>query len=181
MLFLQFVGYLVYCERFARISTGVKSYGRRWPLTHNFQPFNRMSQSVQNTTSSSAVAEESEKLSVLQRFKRTYKKHGKILVGVHIVTSLVWYGSFYLTLSRWVWLNYQYSVENVYSIRYDLDQIVYACDGSSCMSLNYVLPVWSRVYVECNGSNQKPLTWKDDLIWTPKMIFNFLYQNLQVW
>lgn len=92
-------GYLVNSEHFARISTGVTRYVKRWPFTHNFQPFNRMSQSVQNTTSSSAVPEESEKLSILQRFKRTYKRHGKILVGVHIVTSLVWYGSFYLTLS----------------------------------------------------------------------------------
>lgn len=98
--FGNFTGYLVNCERFSRISTGVTRYDRRWPFTHNFQSFNRTSQSVQNTTSSSAVAEESEKLSIVQRFKTTYKKHGKILVGVHIVTSLVWYGSFYLTLSR---------------------------------------------------------------------------------
>lgn len=124
----NFTGYLANCERFSRISTGVTRYDRRWPFTHNFQSFNRMSQSVQNTTSSSAVAEESEKLSIVQRFKTTYKKHGKILVGVHIVTSLVWYGSFYLTLSRWVWHNYHYSVENMYSIRYDL-----AWPDSLCM------------------------------------------------
>lgn len=92
-------GCLVNCENFSRISTGVTRYSRLWPFTLKFQPFNRLSQSVQNTTSSSAVAEEVEKLSILQRFKRTYKKHGKILVGVHIVTSLVWYGAFYQTLS----------------------------------------------------------------------------------
>ncbi|XP_053402072.1 uncharacterized protein C18orf19 homolog A-like [Mercenaria mercenaria] len=36
-----------------------------------------------------------EKLSVFQRFKKTYKEHGKVLVGVHLVTSAVWFGSFF--------------------------------------------------------------------------------------
>ena len=41
-----------------------------------------------------------EKLSILQRFKRAYKEHGKILVAVHVATSVVWYGSFYAAV-RW--------------------------------------------------------------------------------
>jgi hypothetical protein len=45
--------------------------------------------------------DEPEKLSIFQRFKRTYKEHGKILVGVHLVTSCVWYGSFYYIASRY--------------------------------------------------------------------------------
>ncbi|ESO90794.1 hypothetical protein LOTGIDRAFT_99060, partial [Lottia gigantea] len=34
-------------------------------------------------------------LSIFKRFKRAYKKHGKVLVGVHLVTSTVWFSSFY--------------------------------------------------------------------------------------
>ncbi|KAL8608779.1 hypothetical protein ACOMHN_065516 [Nucella lapillus] len=37
-----------------------------------------------------------EKLSIFKRFKRAYKEHGKILVAVHVATSIVWYGSFYV-------------------------------------------------------------------------------------
>ncbi|KAL4235284.1 hypothetical protein ACF0H5_006922 [Mactra antiquata] len=36
-----------------------------------------------------------EKLSVFQRFKKTYKEHGKVLIVVHLVTSTVWFGSFF--------------------------------------------------------------------------------------
>lgn len=43
-----------------------------------------------------AAKAEPEKLSIYQRFKRTYKEHGKILVAVHVATSIVWYGSFYV-------------------------------------------------------------------------------------
>ncbi|WAR13150.1 F210A-like protein [Mya arenaria] len=39
--------------------------------------------------------ENTEKLSVFQRFKKTYKEHGKVLVGVHIFTSSIWFGSFF--------------------------------------------------------------------------------------
>uniref|UniRef100_A0A0B7AJ99 DUF1279 domain-containing protein n=1 Tax=Arion vulgaris TaxID=1028688 RepID=A0A0B7AJ99_9EUPU len=38
-----------------------------------------------------------QKLTLYQRFKKTYKEHGKILVAVHLVTSAVWFGSFYAT------------------------------------------------------------------------------------
>lgn len=36
-----------------------------------------------------------ENLSVFQRFKKTYKEHGKVLVGVHLITSTIWFGSFF--------------------------------------------------------------------------------------
>ena len=41
-------------------------------------------------------------LTVFQRFKKTYKEHGKVLVCVHIATSVVWFGSFYMIASRLV-------------------------------------------------------------------------------
>ncbi len=34
-------------------------------------------------------------LTIYQRFKETYKTHGKILVGVHVVTSVCWFGGFF--------------------------------------------------------------------------------------
>lgn len=40
------------------------------------------------------------KLSVFQRFKTVYKEHGKTLLAVHFVTSIVWYGGFYLAARR---------------------------------------------------------------------------------
>lgn len=39
-------------------------------------------------------------LTVFQRFKRVYKEHGKTLIAVHIVTSIAWYGAFYLIAKR---------------------------------------------------------------------------------
>ncbi|XP_041376251.1 uncharacterized protein C18orf19 homolog A-like [Gigantopelta aegis] len=38
-------------------------------------------------------------ISVFQRFKKTYREHGKILVCVHVATSIVWFGSFYALAS----------------------------------------------------------------------------------
>ncbi|BFZ13367.1 hypothetical protein BsWGS_16406 [Bradybaena similaris] len=52
-----------------------------------------------NTNTTGNEAEPVQKLTLYQRFKKTYKEHGKILVAVHILTSTVWLGSFY-TLAR---------------------------------------------------------------------------------
>lgn len=38
---------------------------------------------------------EPKELSIYQRFKKAYKEHGKVLVGVHVLTSTVWISSFY--------------------------------------------------------------------------------------
>ncbi|XP_016144728.1 uncharacterized protein C18orf19 homolog B-like [Sinocyclocheilus grahami] len=34
-------------------------------------------------------------IGLFQRFKKTFKQYGKVMVPVHIVTSTVWFGSFY--------------------------------------------------------------------------------------
>jgi len=47
-----------------------------------------------NTEADKPVGEP-EKLSVFKRFKKTYKEHGKVLIGVHLFTSSIWFGSFY--------------------------------------------------------------------------------------
>ncbi|XP_030908819.1 protein FAM210A [Melopsittacus undulatus] len=34
-------------------------------------------------------------ISLVQRFKKTFKQYGKVMIPVHLVTSTVWFGSFY--------------------------------------------------------------------------------------
>ncbi|XP_061450957.1 protein FAM210A-like [Rhineura floridana] len=34
-------------------------------------------------------------ISLVQRFKRTFKQYGKILIPVHLLTSSIWFGAFY--------------------------------------------------------------------------------------
>ncbi|KFP79400.1 Protein FAM210A, partial [Acanthisitta chloris] len=34
-------------------------------------------------------------ISLFQRFKKTFKQYGKVMIPVHILTSTVWFGSFY--------------------------------------------------------------------------------------
>ncbi|RLW13223.1 hypothetical protein DV515_00000126 [Chloebia gouldiae] len=34
-------------------------------------------------------------MSLVQRFKKTFKQYGKVMIPVHLVTSTVWFGSFY--------------------------------------------------------------------------------------
>lgn len=41
-----------------------------------------------------------EKLSLVQRFKKMYKDYWYVLIPVHIVTSVGWFGSFYLSVKR---------------------------------------------------------------------------------
>jgi len=57
-------------------------------------------------------AEKPKKLTLVQRFKKTYKEHGKVLIGVHVATSVMWYASFYLAARQGInviplleWLN----------------------------------------------------------------------------
>ncbi|XP_061188054.1 uncharacterized protein LOC133196137 [Saccostrea echinata] len=51
-----------------------------------------------NTSQDSMTAADTavKKLSVFQRFKQTYKEHGKVLIIVEVLTSIFWYGLFYI-------------------------------------------------------------------------------------
>ncbi|KAH3776510.1 uncharacterized protein C18orf19 homolog A-like [Dreissena polymorpha] len=48
-----------------------------------------------NVSSQKNNEADDQNLTVFQRFKKTYKEHGKVLVGVHLVTSGIWFGSFF--------------------------------------------------------------------------------------
>jgi len=50
----------------------------------------------------SADSLDDKSLSVFQRFKLVYKEYGKTLIGVHVVTSIAWYGAFYILARRLV-------------------------------------------------------------------------------
>ncbi|XP_005092101.1 protein FAM210A [Aplysia californica] len=48
-----------------------------------------------SSETSAAGSDTPEKLTLYQRFKKTYKEHGKVLIAVHLFTSSIWFGSFY--------------------------------------------------------------------------------------
>lgn len=52
--------------------------------------------------STGGVDDKGNNLSVFQRFKHVYKEYGKTLIAVHVATSVVWYGAFYLMARRYV-------------------------------------------------------------------------------
>lgn len=49
---------------------------------------------------SSEEPSEGKKLSIFQRFKQMYRDYWYVLVPVHLVTSAVWFGSFYYIAKR---------------------------------------------------------------------------------
>ncbi|NXT81729.1 F210A protein, partial [Zapornia atra] len=41
-------------------------------------------------------------ISLVQRFKKTFKQYGKVMIPVHLLTSTVWFGSFYYAAMKGV-------------------------------------------------------------------------------
>ncbi|XP_061571979.1 uncharacterized protein C18orf19 homolog B [Cololabis saira] len=41
-------------------------------------------------------------ISLIQRFKRTFKQYGKVMIPVHLLTSSVWFGTFYYAAMKGV-------------------------------------------------------------------------------
>jgi len=41
-------------------------------------------------------------IGLIQRFKKTFKQYGKVMIPVHLVTSSVWFGTFYYAAMRYV-------------------------------------------------------------------------------
>ncbi|XP_021348165.1 protein FAM210A-like isoform X2 [Mizuhopecten yessoensis] len=65
------------------------------------------------------VEKPAEQLTLIQRFKKTYKEHGKVLVAVHVLTSCVWFGSFYAVVDSGVdivamleWMGFSETITN---------------------------------------------------------------------
>ena len=54
---------------------------------------------VTNKPDSKEPAQE-QSVSIFQRFKNAYKEYGKVLIGVHCVTSAGWFGMFYYAATK---------------------------------------------------------------------------------
>ncbi|XP_062489049.1 protein FAM210A [Pezoporus occidentalis] len=52
-------------------------------------------QSPVESSSSEPDPLQDKSISLVQRFKKTFKQYGKVMIPVHLVTSTVWFGSFY--------------------------------------------------------------------------------------
>lgn len=69
--------------------------GCRW-LSASNQP---KEEAQRGDGSSSHVADvdplQDKSIGLVQRFKRTFKQYGKVMIPVHLLTSSVWFGTFY--------------------------------------------------------------------------------------
>lgn len=63
-------------------------------------------QEVKKEEAGSDVAEvdplQDKSIGLVQRFKRTFKQYGKVMIPVHLVTSSVWFGTFYYAAMKGV-------------------------------------------------------------------------------
>uniref|UniRef100_A0A8B9TW91 Family with sequence similarity 210 member A n=1 Tax=Anas zonorhyncha TaxID=75864 RepID=A0A8B9TW91_9AVES len=59
-------------------------------------------QSPVETDSSDPDPLQDKSISLVQRFKKTFKQYGKVMIPVHLVTSTVWFGSFYYAAMKGV-------------------------------------------------------------------------------
>ena len=77
-----------------------------YSLTHDsLRPFSTTIHSLcKSDKSKDKLAEDEHKTEkppgLIKRFHMAYKEYGKVLVGVHLVTSCVWYGSFLYAVHR---------------------------------------------------------------------------------
>lgn len=44
-------------------------------------------------------------MGLAQRFKRTFKQYGKVMIPVHLLNSCMWFGGFYYAAMKWASLN----------------------------------------------------------------------------
>lgn len=95
-----------HCHGVQRSFTSSSSDGSKDPqngkngkeMDINQQKDPKVTQEANGSTAGSSGDPE-KKLSVFQRFKQTYKEHGKVLIIVEVVTSIFWYGLFYFIVT----------------------------------------------------------------------------------
>lgn len=75
--------------------------GRRW-LSASTQP----KEAAQQGGGSPDVADidplQDKSIGLVQRFKKTFKQYGKVMIPVHLLTSTFWFGTFYYAAMKWV-------------------------------------------------------------------------------
>ncbi|XP_053323989.1 protein FAM210A [Spea bombifrons] len=60
------------------------------------------SEGNQPATASDSDPFQDKSIGLFHRFKKTFKQHGKVLIPVHLVTSSIWFGSFYYAAMKGV-------------------------------------------------------------------------------
>lgn len=88
------------------------------PIDENHNETQMKSSSTKNSTSIQ-IDNKEEKLSLVQKFKLMYKQYWYVLIPVHVATSVVWYGSFFIAAKSGVdivpWLEYLGAGEKILS------------------------------------------------------------------
>ncbi|KFQ04639.1 Protein FAM210A, partial [Leptosomus discolor] len=65
-------------------------------------PLTSAKQSPVDSASSDPDPLQDKSISLVQRFKKTFKQYGKVMIPVHLLTSTVWFGSFYYAAMKGV-------------------------------------------------------------------------------
>lgn len=105
---------VAFCCYALRLSTPPPPTGQHWLSTsvssrskHQPQETPQSSSPAQADQKDEAVVAEVDPLQdksigLFQRFKRTFKQYGKVMIPVHLVTSSVWFGLFYYAAMKGV-------------------------------------------------------------------------------
>lgn len=89
----------VFCCCALRLAPAPPPAGRRWLSTPTQPREEQQQQQLAGSSSPDAAADvdplQDKSIGLVQRFKRTFKQYGKVMIPVHLVTSSVWFGTFY--------------------------------------------------------------------------------------
>lgn len=55
----------------------------------------------QDNSANSADPLQDQSMGLAQRFKRTFKQYGKVMIPVHLLTSCMWFSGFYYAAMKW--------------------------------------------------------------------------------
>ncbi|KAK7073177.1 hypothetical protein SK128_005691 [Halocaridina rubra] len=144
------------------------------PLDENHNETQGLKSSPNKKGSTAVNVEENkeEKLSLVQKFKLMYKQYWYVLIPVHVATSIVWYGSFFIAAKSGVdivpWLEWMGASENIlshlrnsnagyYAIAYAMYKIATPARytvtiGGTTISINYLK---NRGYIKPVPSSEK--------------------------
>lgn len=80
-------------------SSKVAHHPKRQPPEEEPEPSGAPQTPVQKEEAEPEVTEvdplQDKSIGLVQRFKRTFKQYGKVMIPVHLVTSSFWFGTFY--------------------------------------------------------------------------------------
>ncbi|XP_073341579.1 uncharacterized protein C18orf19 homolog A-like [Pagrus major] len=94
-------------QRWLSTSTSSKEAHQPKPLPGQEEPkSSSVSQTEEKVETGLDAAEvdplQDKSIGLVQRFKRTFKQYGKVMIPVHLVTSSVWFGTFYYAAMKGV-------------------------------------------------------------------------------